>query len=362
MRDWELYVRERLSEAAWDETTRSRVAIELSEMMQACERDALDGGASPEKASAAARAQVPDWTAMIKSIQEAERSAAGWAPRPLGVSRRGGSKLLSGFGKDLRSSVRTLGKYPGFAAIVILTLALGVGANAAIFSMVDAVLLTPLPYEAPEELVRIFSTHSERSIERMGVSTGDVVDWRRRNLVLDGIGAWYIMGRTLSNEQSAEVVNVAQVSEDFFSVLKTAPLLGRTFTPEETARATFNTAAAHIGTDPVVVISHRAWQQRFGADPSILEKSLVLDRQRWRVIGVMPLEFDFPTPTVELWIPWELRRQEASRSALSRRHRPRETGCQPGCGRDSAERCRGDARSGASRVERRMGGLTRSFV
>ncbi len=145
MRDWELYVREHLREVAWDEMTRSRVAIELSEMMQACERDVLDGGASPEEASAAARAQVPDWTALIESIQEAELSAARRVPRPLWVSLRGRSKLLSGFGKDLRSSVRTLGKYAGFAAVVILTLALGVGANAAIFSMVDGRPATRLP-------------------------------------------------------------------------------------------------------------------------------------------------------------------------------------------------------------------------
>ena len=198
MRDWELYVRERLGEASWDEKTLSRVATELSEMMLACERDALDGGASPKQARAAARAQVPDWKALIKNIKETERSAT---PRASSASRQRRSKLFSGIGKDLRTSLRTLRKHPGFAAVVIVTLALGVGANAAIFSMVDAVLLTPLPYENPEELVRLFSTHSERSIERMGVSTGDVVDWRRRNGVFDGIGAWYVMGRTLSNEQ-----------------------------------------------------------------------------------------------------------------------------------------------------------------
>ena len=95
MRDWELYVREHLSEVAWDETTRSRVAIELSEMMQACERDALDAGASPQEARAAARAQVPDWTALIESIQEAELSAAGRAPRYSYFTRAAAAERLA---------------------------------------------------------------------------------------------------------------------------------------------------------------------------------------------------------------------------------------------------------------------------
>ncbi|HSF14281.1 MAG TPA: ABC transporter permease [Vicinamibacteria bacterium] len=306
MRDWQLYVRERLSHVAWDEATRSRVVQELSEMMEACAGEALENGASTEQACAAAEAQVPDWDVLISEIQEAAVNVPGQRSHSAWRSTHRGRRftLLSGIGKDLMSAVRSLAKYPAFAAIVILTLALGIGANAAIFSLVDAVLFTPLPFEAPNDLLRVFSTHPENSYQPTGVSTGDVVDWRRRNDVFEGIGAWYVMGRTLSTEQIVEVVNVAQVSEDFFTVLKAPPLLGRTFTPAETARATFNSAAAHIGTDPVAVISHRAWQQRFGADASILDQSLVLDRQNWRVIGVMPPDFDFPSPDVELWIPW----------------------------------------------------------
>jgi len=206
--------------------------------------------------------------------------------------------------KALEASVRTLTKHKAFSAVVILTLALGIGANAAIFSLVDAVLLTPLPYDRPDAIARVWSTHQEKGLERMGVSSGDIVDWRRRSEGLEAIGGWYVMGRTLQADDVVEVVNVAQVSEDFFSVLATPPVLGRTFTPEETARATFNTAASPTGTDPVVVLSYGAWQQRFGADPEILERSIVLDRLRFRVVGVMPRGFDMPRGRVELWIPW----------------------------------------------------------
>lgn len=305
MRDWDRYVEERLGEAALDEAARARVTRELADMMRAFEKEALEAGARDEEARAGAEAQVPDWARLRARIEEAESSTSSKARRSArGRRGTGRSGLFTGIGKDLRSSFRTLANHKGFASVVVLTLALGIGANAAIFSVVDAVLLAPLPYERAEELVRVFSTNAEIAVERQGVSTGDVVDWRRRNEVLEGVGAWYVMGRTLALDGVAEVVNVAQVSEDFFSVMKTTPALGRTFTPEETARATFNSAAAHTGTDPVVVISHRAWQQRFGGDPSILETSLMLDRQSWRVIGVMPPEFDFPSPGIELWIPW----------------------------------------------------------
>jgi putative ABC transport system permease protein len=301
MRDWESYVRERLSGANWDEATRCRVTDEITELLESCEREALDSGESPDRAVAIAEAQVDDWARLVRAIDADVPQRAGTRLR---ARARGRSRVGAGFGRDLWSSLRSFVKHPAHTAVIVLTLALGVGANAAIFSLVDAVLLTPLPYERPDELVRIYSTHPERSLERMGVSTGDVSEWRRRNSVVEGIGGWYVMGRTLSAEETVEVVSVAQVSEDFFSVLGTRPVLGRTFTPEETARATFNSAAAHTGTDPVVVLSHGAWQQRFGGEPAILDRSVTIDRQSFRVVGVMPPAFDFPHPDVELWIPW----------------------------------------------------------
>ncbi|HSR52223.1 MAG TPA: ABC transporter permease, partial [Acidobacteriota bacterium] len=214
------------------------------------------------------------------------------------------SRMLSGLGNDFRLSLRTVRRNPVFSLVTVLTLALAIGANTAIFSMVDAVLLSPLPYPDPQRLVRVFSYHPEKSLQGAGVSTGDVVDWRRRNTVLEGIGAWYVSGRTLATGQSAEVVDVAQVSRDFFPVLGVTPLKGRTFSGQETERAVFNTANAHVGTDPVAVLSHAAWRDRFGADSAIVGKSIVLDRQNWKVIGVMPADFDMPSPDIDLWIPW----------------------------------------------------------
>ena len=206
--------------------------------------------------------------------------------------------------QDLRFALRVLAKRPGFVALAVGTLALGIGANTTLFSVVKGVLLEPLPYPVPAKLVRVFDTNAEKNRFQEGPSSGNVVDWRAHNTVFQGIGAWYVIGRTLRTDQNVQVISTAQVSTDFFAVAGTPPLLGRTFSEEETDRARFNNAAAPIGSDPVVVLSHHVWQQLFGADPDIIGKSLALERQQWRVVGVMPAGFALPDPDVDVWIPW----------------------------------------------------------
>ena len=206
--------------------------------------------------------------------------------------------------QDLRFALRVLAKRPGFVALAVGTLALGIGANTTLFSVVKGVLLEPLPYPGPAKLVRVFDTNAEKNRLQEGPSSGNVVDWRAHNKVFQGIGAWYVVGRTLRTDQNVQVISTAQVSTDFFAVAGTPPLLGRTFTEEETDRAHFNNAAAPIGPDPVVVLSHHVWQQLFGADPDIIGKSLALERRQWKVVGVMPAGFALPDPDVDVWIPW----------------------------------------------------------
>jgi len=310
MRDWEAYVRERLSAPSLEPSTRSRVVEDLAAMMRACQEEALSEGASEEESARRAEMQVPDWQTLAAEIRRLERAAQrSWhrtvVRRPIG--RFSMLTGLTGLGQDLRAGLRSLRRIPGYWAVSVLTLALGIGANTAIFSMVDTVLLKPLGFEEPDRLVRIFSTFPEKSIDADKVSTGDVVDWDEGSDAVEGIGAWYVMGRTVVPDKeagTAETVQVAQVSTDFFPVLRTKPLMGRTFTAEETARAVFNTAASHVGTDPVIVLSYAAWQRRFGSDPSILAKTVALERESWRVIGVMPPEFSFPSREVDFWIPW----------------------------------------------------------
>ena len=114
------------------------------------------------------------------------------------------------------------------------------------------------------------------------------------------------MGRTLSTDTDAEVLVTAQVSQDFFSLMRVPPMIGRTFSDDETRRAQFSSAAAPIGTDSVVILSHAVWRQRFGGDADIVGRSVMLERRPFRIVGVMPDGFAMPDRGVQLWIPWDL--------------------------------------------------------
>jgi putative ABC transport system permease protein len=214
--------------------------------------------------------------------------------------------LLDGWAQDTAYAFRLLRKRKAFSLLCVLTIAVGVGASTALFAVVDAVLLRPLPFPDPEALVRVFDTNSRAGIEQTGITTGNLADWSRRARLFRGIAGYYSMGRTLSGEGESEVVLTAQVSADFFEVLGQRALVGRTFTPEEVARGRFNSAAAPTGADPVVVLGHGLWQRRFGGDPQVLGRSLTLERRSFRVVGVMPAGFDMPDPGVQMWIPWDV--------------------------------------------------------
>lgn len=208
---------------------------------------------------------------------------------------------------ELGFAARRLRRSPGYTTVVVLTIALGIGATTALFSTVHSVLLRPLPYPEPERLVRVFDTNRELSVERTGIASGNLVDWRKRSNGFAALAGCYVMGRTLRTDESVEVVRAAMVTEDFFSALRTPPALGRTFTPEEVARSLFNGAAAPVGTDLKMVISHGLWQSRFGGDPAVIGRTVSVDRKPWQIIGVMPANFRFPNSDVSVWLPWALR-------------------------------------------------------
>ena len=210
--------------------------------------------------------------------------------------------------RELHYALRSLRREPAGALLSIVTMGIGIGASAVLFALVSGILLRPLPYPQPEQLVRIFDSNPRAGIPRAGAASGNIDDWRRRSTRFDGITGFYTVGRTLSDAGSAEVVMTAQVSEDFFPLFKTPPLLGRTFSADETRRGEFNNAAAPVGADPVAVLSFRLWQRQFGGDPAIVGRSVMLERRPFRVIGVMPAHFAVPDTEVAVWIAWDLSR------------------------------------------------------
>jgi len=208
--------------------------------------------------------------------------------------------------RELAYAVRVLRRSPGLTLLSIATMAVGIGVSGILFALVNGIVLQPLPYPEPEQLVRIFDVNRQSGIERTGAASGNVAAWRQRAAAFEGIAGYYSMGRTVSLADGAEAVITAQVSRDFFDLLRVPPMLGRTFTPEETERADFNSAAAPTGPDPVVILSHGFWVGRFGADPNAIGQTVMLERRPFKVVGVMPAGFTAPERGVALWIPWHL--------------------------------------------------------
>jgi len=213
--------------------------------------------------------------------------------------------------QDIRYAVRMMRKAPGFTAIAVLSLALGVGANAAIFSLVNTVLLRPLPVEEPERLISIYPTTRDGEVQAF--SYPDYVDFRDRNDVLSGVFVTRFAPVSLSREGVNERVWGYIVSGNYFDVLGVRAAQGRAFTPEDD-----RARLAH----PVAVLSHTSWQRRFGGDPAIVGREITVNNHSFHIIGVMPEGFTGTeiAYTPELWVPMMMQEViEPGNSWLDRR-------------------------------------------
>jgi predicted permease len=209
------------------------------------------------------------------------------------------SRLLSGFGSDLKFAARALRRNPVFAAIAVLTLALGIGANTAIFSVLYAVLLRPLPWAEPDRAVMIWSKWT--AFDKTWVASGEVNDYRRRSQTLASVGAWSDGQINLTGDGEPERVAYAEVTANLFDTLGVGPAAGRTFTERE-----------DVPNGPaLVVLGHGLWTRRYGADPTVIGRRILLNGQPFEVVGIMPAGFVLPTdfenpqPT-QLWTPLRL--------------------------------------------------------
>jgi len=199
---------------------------------------------------------------------------------------------MHSFWQDLRYGARMLSKTPGFTLIAILTLTLGIGANTAIFSVINGVLLSALPYPQPEQLAMVWCDNRRQGIPDDITSYPNFVDWRDRNKTFQGMAGMTSSNVHLTGVGEPEEILAAFVSINFFQVIAVNPTLGRGFTAEE----------ERPGSDRVVILSHALWQRRFGGDPGILNKTISLSGITNTVVGIMPPGFQFPEKT-DLWRP-----------------------------------------------------------
>jgi putative ABC transport system permease protein len=185
---------------------------------------------------------------------------------------------------------------PGATAVALLTLAIGIGANAAIFSAVDTLMLKPLPYEDSDRLVMVWEKRPSEGVMNNVVAPADLLDWARMNTVFEAMAGMVQTTADLTGEGEPVRLFAGAVSPAFFDVLKVRLALGRSFRVEE----------GTIGQHRVVVLGHRLWQQRFGADPGVVGRKIVLNGSPHDVLGVLPRTFEFPDSTIDLWVPLAL--------------------------------------------------------
>lgn len=202
-----------------------------------------------------------------------------------------GVRVVESVVQDLRYALRVMRKSPTFTIVVVLTLGLGVGATSAIFSIVNAVLLRPLPYANADQLVRVYSQNPDGTLQRFSVSIPDFLDFKQRNRVFSDMAMWLNSTMTLNDGGEPERLSAIVASDNLFTVIGVRPLYGRLFAPNESDRG------------DAVVLSYGVWARRFGADSAIVGRRITLDGAGKTVIGVLPPSFRLYTRDVDVWAP-----------------------------------------------------------
>ena len=205
--------------------------------------------------------------------------------------------MIRTLAQDVRVGARMWLKNPGFAAVAVVTLALGIGANTAVFSAVNAVLLRPLPFSSPERLVAVGQTAPQARENLAQFSFRNFADLRQRTHTFERLAAYYYKAVTLTGQGEAVRLRAVVATADLFPLFGASPALGRTFVPEED----------HPGGDArgyPAILSWNCWRQHFGGDPQVIGRSIDLSGDAYTVVGVMPAAFSFPVqaPPVEVWI------------------------------------------------------------
>jgi len=299
MPDWKEQVRRRVSSLRLAPTREAEIVEELSQHLEDRYEQLVIGGSSTDEAYQMALSELAENDLLTKELGRVHR-AVNQEPILLGAQRR--TNIVSDIGQDLRYGFRTLLKNPGFTAIAVIALALGIGANSAIFSVVNTVLLRPLPYQDSDRLVMVWEDATMHGYPRDTPAAANFVDWRTQNHVFEDMGAVADLSANLTGVGDPERIEAARANASVFSVLGLAPRLGRAFSPEED----------QDGANKVVILSSRLWQRRFSADPSIVGKQITLNGQSHTVVGVMPPQFQFPSQDVELWVPMAFTAQQAA--------------------------------------------------
>jgi putative ABC transport system permease protein len=308
MREWKQYVREHLPPLGLSGAREQEIVEEIAQQLDDAYSEALARGASEADAETRAAAQISDWSALAQEIRRADNPVTNeisayvpheWraAVQEENLRKLRGGNMFADLLCDLRYAMRLLRKNPGFTAVAVLTLALGIGANTAIFSVVNAVLLRPLPYADASRMAKLeqLSKDGETNFN----FTAPQFRFLRENTpqTIDSIAAYRAVGTfALKQQDKLDWTRAEGVTEDFFRVFGTAPALGRGVTRNET----------QPGAEKSVVLTDGLWQRMFGGNPAVIGTQILLDDAPYTVVGVLPRDFKFVEQSIDVFIPLKL--------------------------------------------------------
>ncbi len=300
MRDWKSFLRQRLCLPEMRQQREERMLSELADHLEDLYREARSRGAGEAEAEAHVEAWLGDADAAAAELTRSEPAhlraqASRWTlAREESLRRRGGRwRALADLVRDLRLALRTLAKRPLWSAVVVLVLALGIGASTSIFTLLDTIILSPLPFEEADRLVAVSHAAPEKGIRDAGQCAAWHFTYEEENRVFEDLGMYSEISAAVTADETPEAVPVLGVTSGVFRALRVRPVLGRSFTSEDEAP----------GAPRVILLSHRTWRSRFGGDPGVVGRTLRVDGQPWEIVGVMPASLRGLGPDPVLFFP-----------------------------------------------------------
>jgi putative ABC transport system permease protein len=301
MPDFKIEIRARLAGLQLFPVREAEIVEELSQHLEQEYERAVNGGASEEVAHQQVLEQLNASDLLGRELKHVERRVS---RKPVAPGAQSNTNLFGDLTQDIRYALRVLAKNPAFTIIAVVALALGIGANSAIFSVVDAVLLRPLPFKHPEQLVMLWENAAHLGFPRNTPSPANFLDWQKQAQSFTGMAAMSERSFNLTGVGEPERLDGRRVSANLFELLGVPALLGRTFVPDDDKPGTH-----------VVLLSYSLWQRRFGSDRAVIGRALTLNGESYTVVGVMPRLVQLPgfaNVNDQLWVPIAFPSEEAA--------------------------------------------------
>ncbi len=301
MPDFKVGIRARLAELQLSPVREAEIVEELSQHLEEEYERAVSGGASEELARQQVLEQLNASDLLGRELKQIERRVSQQSVAPGAQSK---TNLFGDLTQDIRYAIRVLAKNPAFTIIAVIALALGIGANSAIFSVVNAVLLRPLPFKHPEQLLMLWENAAHQGFPKNTPSPANFLDWQKQAQSFTGMAAMAERSFNLTGVGEPERLDGRRVSANLFELLGVPAMLGRTFVPEDDKPGTH-----------VVLLSYSLWQRRFGSNPGVIGGALTLNGESYTVVGVMPPLVQLPgyeNVSDQLWVPIAFSSEEAA--------------------------------------------------